>query len=423
MRFEKGRGRQRGRHAIGMSRLRHLFRAHRKERFLLLFVCLFAAADIALALVLWHPVAYPEVRELEGNRKSFKELSLYFNDLARKKGAVYAFDVLKRADIPPNTDIHLLGHGIGDILYEEKGAAGMADCTQDFRNACSHQIVINTLVQKGPESFPEITGACKKAPGGKNGYSMCFHGLGHGVLAYNGYDLGKAMKMCGLSGSQGGDEVVQCMGGAIMEMMAGVHDPEIWKEQAKKYFDPADPLAPCDRSVIPKEAKNICYIYLTPHLFEAGGQNPGAKPDPNALERAMGFCEELSGEDRRSCYGGFGKEYAPMAHARDIRNIGTMTDHELDTTLYWCSLAPKRDGANFCVYEAVRSLYWAGDVDPAVPIRFCALADNWDYGQACAEAFVGSVLANQDDPSYRRSVCERMPTGYQAMCRDRLLAR
>ncbi|HEY9480882.1 MAG TPA: hypothetical protein VIR98_01445 [Candidatus Paceibacterota bacterium] len=406
-----------------MKHIRHFFTKHRKEKIEKATIWMLLVANISLAILLFaHPAsAYPEVKELAGNHMTFTQLSTYFNDLAKRKGAVYAFDVLKRAHIPPNTDIHLLGHGIGDILYEQKGTGGMVYCTRDFRNACSHQIVINTLLQKGPQSFPDIVEACKKAPGGRNGYSMCFHGLGHGVLAYNGYDLAKGMEMCNLSGPARGEEVVQCMGGAVMEMMAGVHDPEIWREQSKKYFSTTDPLAPCDTSIIPPEGKRICYIYLTPHLFERAGQKQGTKPVAENLKRAMSYCEQLSGNDRKACYGGFGKEYAPMAHDKDIRNIGTMSDHELDTALYWCSLAPKADGANYCISEAVRSLYWAGDVDPAIPTRFCVLADNWGYGKSCAEAFIGSVAANRDDPTYRKNICDHMPTSSQGMCRSRLL--
>jgi hypothetical protein len=405
-----------------MKRIRHFFTRHKKDKAFLVAFCALVAINVALAAVLLAPLAgpYPEVRKLEGNSMNFKELSVYFERLAKDKGAVYAFDVLKRAHIPPNTDIHLVAHGIGDVLFDEKGTLGILDCTDDFRNACSHQIVINTLVREGPDSFPKIADICRQAPGGKNGYSMCFHGLGHGVLAYNGYDLGLAAKMCSMSGPAKGQEDIQCVGGAVMEMMAGVHDPEVWKEQAVKYLT-KDPLSPCNTPVIPEHAKHICYIYLTPRLFEAGGQVPGTRPDPEALRKAMSFCDRLSGDHRRACFGGFGKEYAPMAHKKDIRNIDKMTDGQLGTAMYWCTLAGAKEDVSICVVEAVRSLFWAGDVEPDVSIRFCALAEDWGYGKPCVEAFTGSIEANIEDRSYRRDVCERLPSAHQAMCRSRLL--
>lgn len=362
---------------------------------------------------------YPEVRELAGNTYTFKQLAQYFTELADRKGGKYAFAILARAHIPPNTDIHLLGHEIGDVLYEQKGAEGILDCTQEFRNACSHQIVINTLLEKGPESFGEIVEICRRAPGGRNGYSMCFHGLGHGTLAYNGYDLEKGIEMCSLSGPRGGDEDVQCIGGSIMEMMAGVHDPEIWLTESKRYFKDSDPLAPCS-TVVPGRGKRICYIYLTPHLFESAGHRQGRPFTFEVMKTAMSYCQKLSGSDRSACYGGFGKEYAPMARGKDIRNLGDMSDQQISTALYWCTLAGVRDGIESCVNEGMRALYWAGDNDFHSSVRYCDIADSWGFGARCFDSFFATVKANRDSKAYRESVCESVPRQYQGSCRTKL---
>jgi hypothetical protein len=119
---------------------------------------------------------YPEADSIGKNVSSFQKLSDRFTSLAQAKGGVYAFDVLKIASLPPNTDLHLLGHVVGDILYKQKGVAGMLDCTQDFRNACSHAIVIGTLNEFGPsKGLSLIHDACAKAPGGSGAYTMCYH--------------------------------------------------------------------------------------------------------------------------------------------------------------------------------------------------------------------------------------------------------
>src|SRR3989344_5305710 len=56
---------------------------------------------------------------------SFQELSNRFTTLAREKGGAYAFETLKSAPLPPNTDLHLLAHAVGDVLYEQKKIAGI----------------------------------------------------------------------------------------------------------------------------------------------------------------------------------------------------------------------------------------------------------------------------------------------------------
>src|SRR5581483_2088735 len=44
------------------------------------------------------------------NNGNFQQISDYFVKLANKKGARYAFNVLKVAPMAPNLDLHLLGH-------------------------------------------------------------------------------------------------------------------------------------------------------------------------------------------------------------------------------------------------------------------------------------------------------------------------
>src|SRR3989344_6028548 len=71
---------------------------------------------------------YSEAARIGKQAKNFDELAERFHVLARDKGALYAFEVLRRAELPQDTDIHLLGHAIGDELYIQNGVAGMADC-------------------------------------------------------------------------------------------------------------------------------------------------------------------------------------------------------------------------------------------------------------------------------------------------------
>lgn len=384
-------------------------------------VAVFVVINICLGAFLLAPHSsdLPEIKALAGKDASFKDLSNYFTDLANKKGAVYAFDVLKTAPIPPNIDIHLLGHIIGDILYKQQGAKGILHCTQDFRNACSHTIVIGTLLEKGPDSFGEIADLCRKAPGGPGAYTMCFHGLGHGVLAFNGYDLPKAVKMCEKSGTGLGPEYTECVGGTIMEMIAGVHDPQVWAVQAKKYFKADDPLYPCTADFIPHQAKGICYTYITPHLFLSAGANLG-HPDPETFAEAFSYCEPLSGGDRASCLGGFGKEFVVLAQNRDVRAIDKMTDDQLGMVLSWCDKSSSKDGKIDCVVSSLNSLYWGGENDPGASVRFCNLAETKGWGQECADSLIGAAKFFTKDPVKLGRICTEISSTYQSECRQKL---
>ena len=226
-------------------------------------------------------------RELVG--LDYSDLKDYFTELANNKGAEYALNVLKIAPIKPGVDMHLLGHAVGDILYKQQGVSGIKVCTPDFRNACSHTIVVGLFYDKGDKALSEIAQACQDAPGGKGAYTMCFHGLGHGVLAYTGYNLEKTIKLCEKTATleHRRREYIECVGGAVMEIIGGGgHDPDLWEKQSKKYLGTGDPLYPCNADIMPSETRGQCYIYITPHLFNVAGADMG-RPTESDFKKAF----------------------------------------------------------------------------------------------------------------------------------------
>lgn len=374
---------------------------------------------------------YSELQTLQENiqsgRSSFKDISNYFQDLANKKGAEYAFDVLKTASLPPNTDLHLLGHVVGDALYEQKGVSGMGICTHDFRNACSHSIVVGAFYEEGEGSLPKIKEACQQAPGGKGAYGMCYHGFGHGILAYLGYDLKEAIEICEKTGTlrYNNQEFTECVGGSVMELVGGgFHDREAWKRQREKYLKDDDPLYPCNSDFMPEIARPKCYVYLTPHLFQVVDGNL-ARPTPEVFDKAFPLCNkipEAESRNREACYGGFGKEFVVLAQYRDIRKIENMTNEQLQTVYKWCILADDKDGVTSCILDAVRSLYWGGENDRSAAIRFCGVIDDAYYQHSCITQLIQMVGFYINDRVYRKEFCKEIPDSYSADCK-RLLIR
>jgi hypothetical protein len=386
-----------------------------------------------LALGLWWGMAqaqlrfegpYPEAATIGQGHPTFQQLSDRFTALAQKKGADYAFDVLRVAPLDPGTDLHLLGHAVGGVLYQQKGIKGMLDCTQDFRNACSHAIVIGALGQYGADkALSLIEAACEKAPGGTGAYTMCFHGLGHGVFADFGYNLPQAIQYCKEMGTpaHNDQEYIQCVGGAIMELVdGGGHDEQDWLVAHTKYLT-SDPLSPCMSSVIPNEAKSICLTYITPRLFWLAGADPNAPPDPEFFPAAFKFCDAIptSQEDlRQACYGGFGKEFDPMVVNEDTRvqAAGGYTDDELSDIAQWCDMADAADGRIACEKSAVDSLFWGGEFNPKPSFRFCGLIQDASLQSACYSSLAGDISYYIRDTTQQKGLCAQLPQTYQAAC-------
>lgn len=369
-----------------------------------------------------HAPAYAEIDDLVGKKLAFGELSSFFKKLAQEKGAVYAFGALKIAKLPPDTDLHLLGHTVGDELYKQKGLQGITVCTNDFRNACSHSIVTGLLMEKGEGSLPAIAAACAQAPGGSGAYTMCFHGLGHGVLAYAGYDLDRAVAMCGKTGTRG--EAPQCIGGAIMEIISGGgHNRELWTKQRAKYLRKEDPLASCQSKTMPTDGRIFCLIYITPYLWEATGADLG-HPTEKDFVASFKFCDALPTDDfagRDVCFGGFGKEFTTLANERDIRNVDQMDEAHMKQVYDWCALAQSENSIASCAASAMNSLYWGGENKPEGAIRFCNVIPDKSQQRSCFMNLIASVQTYRSDGAYREAFCKAIPASYQTECTDHLL--
>lgn len=366
--------------------------------------------------------SFPELSYLKQKDLTASDIQNFFRNLAKNRGGEYAFDALKVAQVPPNTDIHLLGHAIGDILYKQEGLNGIKVCTQDFRNACSHSIVVGLFIDKGVDAINDISNVCRNAPGGMGAYGMCFHGLGHGILAFTGYDMAKAVNICEKTGTEkyGYVETSECVSGVMMEMISGVHDEVAWSKQKDKYLKKDDPLSPCNQSFIPDFAKGNCFSYLTPHLWEVAGGDIN-KPTEKDFAAAFPYCGRLTGPDtiyRESCYGGFGKEFIGLVEARDIRKTEQMSLDQLKTLYKWCLLANDNFGTSACVRQVVNSLYWGGENKPKTVISFCAVVDDPKTQKMCFEHIVGSFKFYQR-PSKLLGLCNTLPSPYKEECHNR----
>lgn len=398
---------------MGISFLRHL----RKPTTIVGLLALLCALYFLFAP---YSAGFEEVKTIGKDARTFDVLSERFKNLAKEKGGVYAFQVLKMAQLPPNTDTHLLGHAIGDVFYTQKGLAGIADCTQDFRNACSHTIVIGALNEfgTGDATLKVIDDACKKAPGGVGAYTMCYHGLGHGVFAYFGYDIPKTVAYCKKMGTKeyNNEQFTQCVGGMIMELIGGGgHDHDAWAAAQKKYFPKNDPLAPCNSPMIPEETKGFCYLYLTPRMFEAAGSSI-AKPEPDTFPKAFTYCESVDPKSRArdACFGGFGREFIGLAAAHDIRAVDQLDNSVYARASLWCDLAGSAEGKKSCLQSEVDSVFWGGENNPDAVFRFCDVAPK-DLHDACL-GFIADNINQYLRGAARSTWCAKLPETSRGPC-------
>ncbi len=378
--------------------------------------CVFTVSSLSLS---WGSAKYTEwkVTHFADNIASFDDLRDRFGAYAREHGALAAFQMLRDVPLPAHTDIHLLGHEVGDILYDQQGVPGMQHCTQEFRNACSHSIVIGALGDFGEGALEMIREACKKAPGGEGAYTMCYHGLGHGVFAYNAYDLTVTNSVCKNTGAEeyNDREYIECMGGTIMELMGGGgHDRKGWEEARKKYLSQKDPIGVCLRKEIPNAVRDICVIYLTPFIWENVGIDLG-NPDPALFPKAFSYCtsSRLTKQLRASCMEGFGKEFIGLALHQDYRSVNRLGDEEFMNMHAWCMSAPQPLDQASCLRGVASSLFWGGENDPKIAFRFCAISPNNSQKDACYTVIKDAIITFVTNDERRAILCSQLPSSVE----------
>ena len=174
---------------------------------------------------------------------------------------------------------------------------------------------------------------------------------------------------------------------------------------------------------MPAQARPLCLIYLTPHLWVSAGGDIG-NPTPDIFKKAFRSCDLLPKEDfagRDACFGGFGKEFIAVVNSRDIRNVADMTDTQYTQMYEWCTLARDTRGTGSCVLSAMNSLYWGGENDRNGAIRFCGVVRDPAYQHACFTGLISAVNSYISDPIYKKEFCNEVPTEFSSECQKRLI--
>jgi hypothetical protein len=392
-----------------------------------------AVASLALALVgaFWLFVrtqpqpAYPELAEIN-QTWSFDAYKDYFVNLAQKKSAMYAFSVLRNADIPSAISIHRVAHEIGYVHFEQKGLAGIYSCTTDFRYACEHAVVVQALITLGAEALQDVARVCSEGPGGVDAYVHCFHGVGHGLMAYLGYDYEEAVGTC----KQVYDIAVtlrpdvtgkrlwhECIGGATMELMDGEHDKDAQAKAKLTYMPASDILMPCDADFISNEVRPICYSYLKPRFFEAAGVTGGV-PSPEAYPKALSYCKKIPDDEfgsRDGCYAGFGAGFAYLITG-DESTFQNASDSAIVHVHELCSLADDSNGRVACDLAALDIIFWSGQSGVSAATSYCSLAPDAGVKGRCFAMLFSYGAYSFPDKTKRSAFCAEFPAEYAETC-------
>lgn len=227
---------------------------------------------------------------------------------------------------------HNGAHIFGQALYEIEKENGIYTCDSSFAFGCYHSFLGAAIQAKGLAVVPSLNQKCSRKL--RSQALGCRHGLGHGILAYLGYnynDLVKALDVC--NKLPGNDTIGGCVGGIFMEYN---FQTVLLNEGKTRELDPQKPFFPCD--VLPKSFSPPCYYWQAQWWTHVLSGSYATK-----YQMIGKFCEKLQWIDKEQCFIGSGNTAGPFA------------EYDIRKTIKLCEAIGSQRGSLLCRIGAAGS--------------------------------------------------------------------
>ncbi|HLD97433.1 MAG TPA: hypothetical protein VI934_03765 [Candidatus Nanoarchaeia archaeon] len=295
-------------------------------------------------------------------------------------------------------DCHQQAHEIGMAsyaLYSEKSfGKGDFSCHSGYYHGAMEAL----LVEKGTQNISSTLGKiCLTFPT-NSGIFECIHGIGHGGLAYENYNLPKALALCGELGSD--DATHSCYGGVFMENIITGMGLGAVRSHSTKWLS-NDPYFPCSlfssNDTVNSSIEMQCYFMQTSWMLWLSGYN---------FSRVAEQCRNSPKDIVEVCFQSFGRDIAGFT-LRDSKRI-----------VEGCSIVP-REGQNYerCI---VGALYVIVDFfGPALRSQgsgLCALVTEPAKKECYAALNARLKHVFGSDNKTKQVVCGTFEKEYQYLC-------
>ncbi len=246
----------------------------------------------------------------------------------KRLGAAAAYDNLKSAlQKMPSDSQHRQAHLFGESLYYTKGLSAITVCDSEFNFGCFHSLIGTALAKEGIAKVEEINNYCATLPSRSN-FLICQHGIGHGLIAYFGYDpesLNKALNVC--NGLKDKDPIGGCFTGVFMEFN---FQTMLSTDGKTRKMSSSSPLFPCNS--LKEEFRQPCYYVQVDWWMKVLSGDKQVK-----IEKIADFCSSLSPDEQTACILGIGSYNT------------TWTDWNIEDSKQNCRTLTKTDAQILCL--------------------------------------------------------------------------
>ena len=305
------------------------------------------------------------------------------NEITRSSGPEAALEVLASLQqahlIQTTIDDHQLAHAIGRRTAERFGVSGASFllCPTSFNYGCQHGFFEYALgrANSTKEVINQICGAFET----NSSYSAkfkfyCYHGVGHGVLMAQAYDLDGAIRVCDSLDSETATD--GCWQGVFMENVnAGMRG-----EARTGVFSKTDALAPCDKVGV--EYRHECFINHAGWLMQFFR---------NDVREAATACLAAPAGSLEPCLQSIGLMATNPVWQSAL--AGTNTGMSVEETAWSICLKFPASHRDQCVIGSVDNLLNFDELKVTRSASFCLLVDQGL--QALCYREIGINLANE----------------------------
>ena len=290
-------------------------------------------------------------------------------------------------------DCHQQAHIIGRVAYAIYKANTFTQMETACHSGFMHGAMEAFLQEKGTADIAHnVTDLCNTFTTTFSRFE-CLHGAGHGIMAYEDYDLPATLSICKSLPNEWDQS--SCYGGAFMENVMVSIGGGVKPEHETKWLS-SDPQFPCD-SVDPDFAvQQSCYLMQTSRMLDLTNQS---------FEKVATLCRSARADLISTCFQSYGRDAA----GRMVRDPKATAD----ICKQWAG-----DNIHDCIRGALYSIaeFWA-ERDTTNPHEFCEQFDtnNATYCFQTYGAYIPIFFTSKDPLG---AICDKAEEPYQrAACR------
>jgi len=282
-------------------------------------------------------------------------------------------------------DCHQAAHTVGRESYEIYGNEVFQMCSAECHSGCYHGGTEAYFREHGTADLEEDLNTICGTSLNQFFSHQCFHGIGHGLMAWSNYELFDAIEGCDLLSSSR----QSCYSGVFMENIVGGLAAE--DGHFTEYLSD-DPHYPC--SIVPKGLVPDCYFLQTSRMLQLFGAD---------WERVASECHKAPQIAQHNCFGSMGRDVGGRLRAYPEKAVEA------------CSHSPTAETRWWCLDGAIRDTFWDRSTSQEA-INFCAYLQTGEEKRKCYNLIFGRATQVFVEKKEGLAFCKKIEDSYQEAC-------